>query len=253
MRDAIRLRYALIPYIYTAAREAFDTGICICRPLYYDHPDSEEAYDFREEYMFGPDILAVTICEPVNPESGLASAKVWFPEGGDWYDMALHRMHEGGSTATLEYLIHQNPWFPKAGSIIPLSGEGIQNLQGLDEGLRLLVVPGGGRSEHLLYEDDGRSRDYENEFARTLITKDVSSRGLKITIGPRKGSYDGAPSHRRISIVLEGRTDAPSVVKLNGRSIQVNAHPAEKAVSDKAMVIDIPATEAGRKTVIEIR
>ena len=63
MRDAVKLRYALFPYIYTAAREAYDTGISICRPLYYNYPDSEEAYTYEGEYMFGNNILVAPITE----------------------------------------------------------------------------------------------------------------------------------------------------------------------------------------------
>ena len=63
MREAIRLRYTLSPYIYNAAREAFDTGVCICRPLYYDYPQKQEAYDLNEEFLFGGNILATAIAE----------------------------------------------------------------------------------------------------------------------------------------------------------------------------------------------
>ena len=58
MREAIRLRYDLTPYIYTAARQAYDTGVSITRPLYYYWPEEDKAYQWKEEFMFGDDILA---------------------------------------------------------------------------------------------------------------------------------------------------------------------------------------------------
>ena len=61
--DAVRLRYTLFPYIYTMAREAYDTGISMCRPLYYEYPDMEEAYSFDGEYFFGNDILVAPVTE----------------------------------------------------------------------------------------------------------------------------------------------------------------------------------------------
>ncbi|MCU0646153.1 MAG: hypothetical protein MUC94_18080 [bacterium] len=65
MREAVLLRYALIPYIYTASRNAYDTGVSICRPMYYDFPESEDAYLFKDQYMFGDDLLVAPITEPI--------------------------------------------------------------------------------------------------------------------------------------------------------------------------------------------
>lgn len=94
MRDAIRLRYDLIPYIYNASRANYDTGVGMCRPMYYDYPESENAYIMKEQFMFGDDILATAIVEPVDSVTGLASREIWFPEG-KWYDFATGAMYEG--------------------------------------------------------------------------------------------------------------------------------------------------------------
>ena len=129
MREAIRLRYDLAPYIYTAARQAYDEGLGICRPLYYDYPETEKAYTETEEFMFGDNILATTVCQPADKVTGLAERKMWFPEGSDWWDMATGTLHKGGSEATLHYTISENPYYVKAGSIIPMSSPGISYLQ----------------------------------------------------------------------------------------------------------------------------
>lgn len=75
MREAIRLRYDLSPYIYTAARQAYDTGVSITRPLYYYWPEEDKAYESKEEFMFGDDILATTVCSPVIRRPALQSAQ----------------------------------------------------------------------------------------------------------------------------------------------------------------------------------
>lgn len=75
MRDAIRLRYDLAPYIYNAARQTYDTGISMCRPMYYDYAEDNEAYEWKEEFMFGDNILATTVCSPVDKATGLAKAQ----------------------------------------------------------------------------------------------------------------------------------------------------------------------------------
>lgn len=252
MRDAIALRYALTPYIYTAARQAYDTGICICRPMYYNYPEEDKAYNFKEQYMFGDDILATTICEPIDTVSGLAGREVWFPAGCQWYDMASHCVRNGGTVQKLQYAIDQNPWYPKAGSVIPLAHKGIQNLQSPTDALRLLVVPGLGKSECHLYEDDGISNNYDKEYAFTTIKKQDDGKSVSLEISPRKGSYDGALATRSIDIVLEGWTKAPSKVAINGKAVECESYKVEKAVSDKAIAIRLPQIKANAKTSIKI-
>ncbi len=224
MRDALELRYALTPYIYDASRQAYETGVSMCRPLYYEYPEDERAYSWKEEYFFGDNILAATICEPMG-EDGTASRSVWFPSRNDWYDMAHHKMIRGGTTATLQYTIAQNAWFVKAGAIIPLAEEGIQNLQDKTNKYRIYVAPGKGHSEYVHYEDDGMSQAYPDAFAKTVISKTSSASSLTLEIGPREGSYKGMDAQRNISVILGGLQRKPSSVTLEGKGLEVNYDP----------------------------
>ena len=221
LKAAIELRYALAPYIYDAAHEATLTGVSLCRPLYYYHPEAAEAYEWRGEYYFGPDILATAISKPVGAD-GTASHTVWLPSGSQWYDMAHGTLLQGGKTVTLDYTIAQNPWFVRAGAIIPLSREGIQNLQKPDSDLRLMVVPGKAASSIVHYEDDGISQSYGTQTATTIITKRSSGRKTVLEIGAREGSYKDAPERRSVSIVLEGVSNVKSV-KVNGLPLESGA------------------------------
>src|SRR5260370_34708913 len=113
MRDAFVLRYALIPYIYTAAREAYDTGIAICRPMYYDYPDANEAYEARNQYMFGNSILVAPIAAPVSRASQLAATSVWLPPG-EWFEWATGaRLHSApnGNRVQRNFALDQIPVF----------------------------------------------------------------------------------------------------------------------------------------------
>ena len=212
MREAINLRYALTPYIYNAARLAYDSGISICRPLYYEYPEEDMAYSCDQQFFFGDNILATVLCQPADPATGKTERRMWFPSGNDWYDMAHHCMYKGGSTKTLHYGIDENPWFVKAGAIIPLAAEGIQNLQKRDTRLRLMIVPGQGSSRLIHYEDDEVSQAYESDFATTLIEKKTSGKKVTVTIHPRKGSYEGAAQSRDWSIVMEGAEVASAFI-----------------------------------------
>ena len=246
MLDAIRLRYTLSPYIYTFAREAYDTGICLCRPLYYAYPECEEAYSINEEYLFGDRILATAVSSPAGTD-GKAIRTMWFPVGTEWWDMALGIMHKGGSRKTLKYAISESPWYVKAGSIIPLAGSGIPNLQEPSDVLGILVVPGDGKSSFRLYEDDGSSKNYETACAYTLIEKNLNGKNLTLTVHPRNGSYSGAPAQRNLYIVLAGIETAPRSVMLNGKACGECSSEPEK------LTITLPAVSASETSKIEIK
>lgn len=245
MLDAIRLRYTLSPYIYTFARETYDTGVSMCRPLYYAYPEAAEAYSYNEEYLFGDRILATAISEPAG-DDGKSARKVWFPSGSNWYDMALHTAHKGGSVKTLRYSIDQNPWYVKAGSIVPLASPVIRNLQEKSDVLSILVVPGNGKSSFSLYEDDGISRDYDSSYARTLLEKNRSGNKLTIVINPREGKYSGMSDTREVYVVLEGVTNLPKSVKCGGAAV------SSIRKEGSSIVVTLPTVSASARTVVDI-
>ena len=221
LKAAIDLRYALSPYIYDAARQAYETGVSLCRPLYYYYPEAKEAYDWNEEYLFGDNILATVVCEPVGAD-GTAPRKVWLP-AGEWYDVAHSKLLKGGKVYELNYSIDQNPWFVRSGAVIPMAEEGLRNLQETTNTLRLLVVPGKEPCSIEHYEDDGISQCYEKDYALTRIHKSVSGRKTVIRIDAREGSFAGAPASRLVTIEMEGVEKAPSRITLNGASLDSGA------------------------------
>jgi len=233
MRDAIRLRYSLSPYIYTAAREAFDTGISICRPLYYDYPEDPRAYSFTQEYMFGDDILATVVCEPADSLTGLASRTLWLPEGNDWFDVASGKMLKGGSVDTMSYTINENPWYVRAGAVIPMASEKITSLQSADNTLRLFVAPGHGSSTAKVYEDDGGTQAYVSEYATTAISKHSDIHGTHIEVSPRTGQFPSAATSRRVIIEL-ANSYAPTEVLFNGSPVRYSRFAERESSGNEA-------------------
>ncbi len=217
MKEALELRYALTPYIYDMAREAYQTGISLCRPLYYEYPEEDKAYTWKQEYFFGDNILAATVCEPVDSLSGKAGREVWLPDGNLWYDMAHKQLLKPG-IHKLAYRIDQNAWFVKAGAIIPLAAKGIQNLQEPTNAWRIFIAPGSGKSTYLHYEDDGVSQAYPTQFATTRIRKNAAGSGLMVEITPREGSYKGMPRTRVLTVVLGGLSRCPKAT-LDGQEL----------------------------------
>ena len=245
LAEAIRLRYTLSPYIYTFAREAYDTGVCICRPMYYFYPEKDEAYTYNEQYLFGDRILATAIVEPEGAD-GKSARTMWFPAGNDWYDMALHITHKGGSKKTLRYSIDQNPWYIKSGSILPLAGKHISSLQEPSDTLGILVVPGKGKSSFRLYEDDGVSKDYDSVYAYTLIEKEMTGNKLLLTVYSCDGDYPGMNEYRNLYLQLEGWNSIPKKVLMNGK--EAGTCSQEK----NAVVVTLPRTKASETIKIEV-
>ena len=217
MIEAFHLRYALIPYIYNAARKNFDTGIAMCYPMYYDYPEAEEAYQYKRQFMFGNDILATCIAVPGDEITGVATIDMWFPEGNDWYDMATGAMYEGGQKRDLGYTIDENPWYVKAGSIIPMNPDHVRTTQVACDTLVLTAIPGA--DGHLsYYEDDGMSRNYETEYTITNVDQVRTDNKVVMTVAPREGQYAGMKDTRSYELRFMG-TRTPEKVLVNGVEI----------------------------------
>ncbi len=223
MRDAIRLRYDLAPYIYNAARQAYDTGVSICRPMYYYYPEADEAYDMKEQFMFGDDILATAVAAPADKTTGLAPRVMWFPEG-QWFDCASGSMIDGGKVDTLYYTIGENPYFVRAGSIIPKNPSTVENLQDECNTLVLEVIAGG-NGETTLYEDDGKAKDYATVYATTKITKTVDGNKIRVKISPREGGYADAAEKRAYELRFPAHFP-PRRVTVNGSELVYSRFPS---------------------------
>ncbi|MCQ2158879.1 MAG: DUF5110 domain-containing protein [Bacteroidales bacterium] len=230
LKAAVELRYDLIPYIYSAAREAYDTGVSICRPMYYSNPEDTKAYSYDEQYFFGPDIIATALCQPASLSTGLTERKVWLPAGNDWYDMAHHRMMPAGTEQTLYYSIAENPWFVRESAVIPMSPSGISSTAGLDGDYRLLVIPGKTETSCTLYEDDGATMSYDTRFAKTTISRTPIAHGCRIRISPAEGSFNGQKTERKFTLVFEDYTDV-STVLVNGLSVGFETQATSTVVS----------------------
>jgi len=215
-KEAIRLRYNLVPYIYTMSRECNETGVSICRPMYYDYPNAQEAYDFSREYMFGDDVLIAPIGAPM--QNGATNVKVWLPEGNDWFEWHTGTLLKGGQTTERSFTIQEYPIYIKAGAIIPMYDDSLMDLQSEPKVVRVAVFPGAdGKSQ--MYEDNGDSKDYEKSFAYTYFNTNYSdNKSLEIKISKRDGKYEGMPLNRRFQLYLYGQS-MPVSVTLNGKKI----------------------------------
>lgn len=244
IREAVRLHYALNPYIYSMSRKAYETGVSVCRPLYYEWPESEEAYSRKNEYMFGDNIFVAPITAPKG-ESRLSHLKFWLPEGL-WYEWATGTMLEGGKEYERTYALNEYPMFVKAGAIIPMYDGTQTNLDGCDEAITIVIAPGEGDNRFSLYEDDGVDPDYAHNFAKTEITSSRRGNIHKIVIGGRRGSYRNMPSDRNFRIKLLSAA-CPASVTVNGEVAEWSFDGM-----DIAVLVDVPQTLCDAEKVVEI-
>lgn len=193
IRDAITRRYRIEPYIYAMARKAYDTGVSLCRPMYYEWPTEEKAYDAGNQYMFGDNILVAPVTTPA--VDGYSTVKVWLPKG-QWYEEATGTMLKGGNSYERKFALDEYPVYVKAGSVLPYHNSSVKNLRGNDAPYCLTVYPGAGSSTFDVYEDNGDDNDYSTEYAVTSVTADRQPSSLTVSIAPREGSYKEMPARR---------------------------------------------------------
>ncbi len=244
IREAVRFHYALNPYIYSMSRKAYETGVSVCRPLYYEWPECEESYSRKNEYMFGDNIFVAPITAPREGKR-LSSLKFWLPEG-QWYEWNSGSMLEGGKEYERTYALNEYPMFVKAGAIIPMYDGTQTNLDGCDEAITIVIAPGEGDSKFSLYEDDGVDPDYAHNFAKTEITSSRQGNTHKIVIGTRRGSYKDMPSDRNFRIKLLSAA-CPKSVTVNGEDVKWSFDGMNIAV-----LVDVPVTRCDAEKVVEI-
>lgn len=243
LRSTIRQRYALAPYIYTMARKAYDEGISLCRPMYYEWPEASEAYAFRNQYLFGDDILVAPVTAP--GKEGYATVKVWLPEG-KWYEWQTGTMLDGGRTVERTFALDEYPVYVRAGAILPMYGDKVKNLNANDEEILLTLFPGGS-DEFSLYEDNGNDKRYAAEFARTHLKSVRDGNLLTVTVGKRTGAYRGMPAERKFSVKVLASA-APVSVTVDGAKADWTYLGEEFA-----LVVEIPRTDCAAEKVVRIR
>ncbi|WP_422513820.1 TIM-barrel domain-containing protein [Sphingomonas sp. 3-13AW] len=154
LADWLRLRYALIPYIYPLARQTYETGAPYMRPLWMDFAGDPNTAGIGDEYMFGPAFLVAPVTE-----QGATTRRVYLPAGTEWYDWWTNARHPGGTWIETAAPIDKMPLFVRAGSIVPL-GEQVPSTATRQMLKELRVFPGRDGTA-MLYDDDGRTEAYK--------------------------------------------------------------------------------------------
>ncbi len=244
MNQAVKLRYSLVPYIYTAAREAYDTGVSLCRPLYYEWPEDNRSYSNESEYMFGNDMLVAPIAEATDA-AGQVKRKVWLPEG-KWYDVCRNELVEGDMEKEDSYSTEDIPYFIRQGSVIPCNPD-IEHLKSASPLLVLKVIPGADGTGRL-YEDEGDTENYKNgAFSNTEFVQNYSENVVYLTIGARVGAYPGQLAERAYRVEFLASAE-PEAVTIDGTAAEDWTYDAE----EKLVVVNVPSVSCDKELTVAV-
>ncbi len=155
----LRLRYQLMPYIYSLGYDTYQTGAPYMRALFMDFPGDPKVADLRDEYMFGPAFLIAPVTE-----QGATSRAVYLPAGAAWYNYWTNQRFHGGQTIQVNAPIDTLPIFVRAGSVLPL-GEAIESTSQVQKIAKVRVYPGAD-ADFSLCQDDGTTYAYEQGDSR---------------------------------------------------------------------------------------
>jgi alpha-D-xyloside xylohydrolase len=185
----LKLRYELLPYVYSLAHFTRETGAPYMRALFMDFPSDPKVADLRDEYMFGPAFLVAPVTD-----QGVTHRSVYLPAGADWWNFWTNERVRGGRTIDVAAPIDTLPLFVRAGSIVPL-GSSILSTKEHQDLAKVLVYPGAD-GEFTLYDDDGRTYAYEKDGGRVtrLRWDDRASRLTYEGPGGWTGSLDALVS-----------------------------------------------------------
>ena len=244
--DAVKLRYALIPYIYSTSWDVSHNQSTFMRALFMDFVDDKQAWDVTDEYMFGKAFLVAPVVRAqYTPElaqknlkenegwgsdskttaGGAVSAdftqgktmEVYLPAGTSWYNYWTNEVLDGGQRTIVATTFNRIPLFVRAGSVVPVGPDVQYTTEKAWDNLTVCVYPGADGS-FTLYEDEFDNYNYE-KGAYTEIPMTWNNAKRTLTIGARKGAYEGMLQTRQFTVkTVDGKE---KVVTYKGKKIQV--------------------------------
>ena len=246
IEQTIRLRYRLIPYLYSTAWQVTSNNKSYLRPLFSDFATDRNVWDMTDEFMFGNSILAAPVLDPQYTQekviredamtgwdrkdvrgkmddgssvdwSAPKTVSKYLPKGALWYDFWTGKQYRGGQRLELSTSLNRVPMFVRAGSILPLGPEMQYTGEKPWDNLEIRLYPGADGT-FTLYEDEGDTYNYERGIYST-IPFHWNDRSHTLTIGNRQGQYPGMLTNRKFTVVMPNGTS--QTVNYNGKEVAV--------------------------------
>ena len=247
IESTIRLRYRLLPYIYSTAWQVTSANESYLRALTYDFASDKNTWNLGSEFMFGRSILATPILDPQYTEEKIfkedamsgwdkkdgkieklkdgkidfseeKTATKYLPKGANWYEFYTEKLYKGGRNVTFTTTIDRTAMFVKAGTILPLAPVMQYAQQSQWDNLDIIVYPGS-NALFTLYEDEGDNYNYERGVYSTITMK-WNDNQRTFTVEARQGQFPGMLQNRKFNIRIAG-TEAVKTVDYNGNAVSV--------------------------------
>jgi len=209
IEKSIKLRYSLLPYIYSAAWDVTANRSTMMRALAMDFPSDSKALDINDQYMFGKSFLVCPVTTAMYSRdtkedfSAVGKRELYLPSGTDWIDFWTGEKLRGGQIVIKEAPVDIIPLYVRAGAIIPIGPDVQYATEKRWDNLEIRIYAGAD-GLFTLYEDENDNYNYE-KGAYSNITFRWNDAGKTLTIGDRKGSFPGMLSERKFRIILVGK------------------------------------------------
>jgi hypothetical protein len=193
--------------------------------MYYAYPEDKSAYECRNEFFFGTELIVAPITEHTSLKINLAGVNVWLPEGR-YTDIFTGRIYKGNKFVKMFRDIDYIPVLAKEGAIIPMSANDRTNDCSNPENLELLVYRG--NNTFTLYEDDGDTLSYQNgEYLKTAFTVSENADKIDFSVSKAEGTSDVAPENRTYILKFKDIVEGKVSVKVNGAEVAAKAETAD--------------------------
>lgn len=237
MKQWLQLRHRLFPYLYTMNYRNHTELEPLVQPMYYAYPKNSGAYEQKNQFFFGSELMVAPITTPTNNAAQLGSTKVWLPKG-TWFDFfsGLAYTSKEGRTLSVLRKIDDYPVFAKAGAIVPMQSHFTLNP---DTDLEIVVFPGAS-NQFVLYEDGGDGSEYETgAYAKTTLALSWGETPV-FTVTPEIGIPSLLPETRTYTFVFRGYHSSVSAkATVNGCAV-----PAESSYDEKTHSVTVQVTAA---------
>lgn len=245
MNRYLRLRHAMIPYLYTMNRRASRDDLPLILPIYYLEPECEEAYQVPNEYYFGTELLVSPVTEPADKVSRTAEVKTWLPKG-QWADMFSGMVYEGNRMIWLRRPVDDIPVLMKAGAIVPMRDmEVYDNSVENPEAMEIHLFPAAD-GHFTLWEDAG---DTQEDVDENWVSTELIWKTGVFTIGAAKGNRLVIPDMRSWKLVIYPVEKPCELVDVSadGDPIAVETYYEEEA---SRLILKIPAVDVTKTITI---
>lgn len=203
MGEALRERHRMMPYLYTMNYRSYKNGIPLILPMYYEHPEEANAYEVKNQFYFGSELIVAPVTSPRIQGLNVARVTAWLPKG-IWYDIHNGMMYAGGRMLDLYRGLTSIPVLAKAGAILPFTEEINSGQAAKNPGSFHIRVFTGADGSFCLYEDDNETCAYENGDCVATRMHYVQAERAVFTIEPPEGKTSLIPQARSYTVELTG-------------------------------------------------